>query len=156
MNFDMTTFGASRTLGQPALRQAMVIRADIGPAAEFLTTQGTTRAVFPITGGEARGQGWSARIPPGGADFAVALPDATCAIEARYCLELSDGTPVIVTNAGLMHRQPDGSYYGRTRASLEVPPGPHAALGAAVYFGTALAEAGDEDHVFIELWEALV
>jgi hypothetical protein len=156
MSFDMTTLGASRTLGLPELRRAVVIRADIGPALEFPTTQGHSRAVFPITGGEAQGIGWHARILSGSADFALALPNGDYAIDARYCLQLDDGTPVMVTNAGLMRRQPDGSFHGRTRASLEVPHGPHAALGAAVYFGTALAEAGDDAHVFIELWEAPV
>lgn len=150
----MTSLGAPRTLGPPALRRAIVIRADIGPALEFPTTEGHTRAVFPITGGEARAEGWTARILPGGADFARALPGGDYAIEARYCLELLDGTPVMVTNAGLMKRQPDGSFHGRTRASLELPPGAHAALGQAVFFGTALAPADDPDHVYIELWEA--
>ena len=69
---------------------------------------------------------------------------------------MSDGTPVMVTNAGKMVIQPDGSFFGRTRATLEVPEGPHRALGDAVYFGTALAEAGDDGHVYIELWEAPV
>lgn len=153
---DMTTLGAKMTLGQPALRSACVIRADLGPALEFLTTTGTLRAMFPIVGGEARGLGWTARILPGGADFAIGLPDGSYAIEARYCLEMSDGTPVMVTNAGKMVIQPDGSFFGRTRATLEVPEGPHRALGDAVYFGTALAEAGDDGHVYIELWEAPV
>lgn len=156
MSFDMTTLGAGRTLGKPALRSALVIRADIGQALEFPTTSGTTRAMFPITGGEAIGHGWTARIVPGGADFAFALPNGDYAIEARYCMEMSDGTPLMVTNAGVMARQPDGSFHGRTRASLEVPPGPHSALGMAVYFGTALAQADDDDHVYIELWEAPV
>jgi hypothetical protein len=148
--------GAQPGLAEPALRRAIVIRADLGPALEFATTQGTTRAVFPITGGEARGHGWQARILPGGADFALALPDGSYAIEARYCLELEDGTPVMITNAGRMVPQPDGSYLGRTRAALEVRDGPHRALGDAVFFGTALAEAGDDRHVYIELWEAPV
>ena len=68
------------------------------------------RAVFPIVDGEARGDGWSARILPGGADFAFGLPDGSYAIEARYCMMIGDGTPVLVTNAGNMARQPDGSY----------------------------------------------
>ncbi len=156
LSADMTTLGASRTLGAPMLEKACVIRADIGPALEFRTTQGTTRAVFPIIGGEAVGNGWSGRILPGGADFAIALPDGSYAIEARYCLELEDGTPVMVTNAGRMVAQADGSFLGRTRAELEVPEGPHSPLGHAVYFGTALAEAGDDDHVYIELWAAPV
>lgn len=156
MSFDMTSLGAKTTLGPPSLRSAVVIRAEIGPALEFPTSAGPTRAVFPITGGAALGQGWTARILPGGADFAILQPDGSYAIEARYAMETSDGTPIVVTNAGVMRPQPDGSFHGRTRASLEVPPGPLAALGAAVYFGTALAQAGDPDHVYIELWEAPV
>lgn len=152
----ITSLGAARRLEPPALRRAMVIRADIGPAVEFATTAGNTRAMFPITGGVARGDGWTARILPGGADFATRLPDGAYQIAARYCLELEDGTPVMVTNAGRMVPRTDGSYLGRTRAALEVPDGPHRALGDAVYFGTALAEAGDDAHVYIELWEAPV
>lgn len=148
--------GAGRALGQPMLRRAMVIRADLGAAVEFQTSQGPVRAMFPIIGGAAQGAGWRARILPGGADFAIGLPDGSYAIEARYCLEIEDGTPVMITNAGRMVPQPDGSYLGRTRAVLEVPEGPHRALGDAVYFGTALAEPGDADHVYIELWEAPV
>lgn len=153
---DMTALGAARAPGQPVLRRAIVIRADLGPAVEFATTQGTVRAMFPITGGLALGRGWTARILPGGADFALGLPDGSYAIEARYCLEMEDGTPVMITNTGRMVPQADGSYLGRTRAALEVPEGPHRALGDAVFFGTALAEAGDADHVYIELWEAPV
>lgn len=52
--------------------------------------------------------------------------------------------------------QADGSFLGRTRATLEVPEGPHRALGDTVYFGTALAEPADNDRVYIELWEASV
>ena len=152
----ITILGSSKPLDKPTLRRAVVIRADLGPAVEFATTMGITRAMFPITGGEARGIGWTARILPGGADFALGLPDGSYAIEARYCMEMSDGTTLMVTNAGKMSPQPDGSYLGRTRASLEVPQGPHAALGDAVYFGTAIALPGDQDHVFIELWEAPV
>lgn len=153
---DMTALGATTSPGQPLLRRACVIRADLGPALEFAASSGRVRAMFPIVGGIAQGCGWSARILPGGADFAVRLPDGTYEIEARYCLELQDGTPVMVTNAGRMLPQPDGSYLGRTRAALEVPDGPHRALGDAVYFGTALAQAGDDAHVYIELWEAPV
>lgn len=153
---DMTDLGATATPGQPGLRRFCAIRADIGPAVEFLTTQGTARAMFPITGGEARGDGWQARILPGGADFALLLPDGSYAIEARYMLEMADGTPMMVTNAGRMYRQPDDSYCGRTRATLEVPDGPHKALADPVLFGTAVAEAFQPDCVFVELWEAVI
>lgn len=154
--FDMTTLGAAASPGQPALRLGIAIRADLGPPVEFSTSLGTVRAVFPITGGAAIGQGWTATILPGGADVALGLPDGSYAIEARYLLQMDDGTPVMVLNAGRMYAKPDGSYEGRTRAVLEVPDGPHRALGDAVWFGTARAEAGDDDHVYIELWQALI
>lgn len=156
LSIDMTALGAGETLGIPLLRKTCVIRADIGRAVEFATTQGTVRAMFPIIGGEVLGAGWAGRVLPGGADFAFCLPDGSYAIEARYCLELEDGTSIMVTNVGKMAPQRDGSYRGRTRATLEVANGPHSAMGDAVYFGTALAEAGDADHVYIELWEAPV
>jgi hypothetical protein len=152
--FDMTALGARSSPGKPDLRLAVVIRADIGPAVEFTTTEGNRRAMFPILGGVALGLGWEATILPGGGDFALGLPDGSYAIEARYMLQMSDGTPVMVHNAGRMMARPDGSFEGRTRATLEVPAGPHSALGAVVWFGTARAEAGDDDHVFIELWAA--
>ncbi|MBC2771858.1 DUF3237 family protein [Rhizobium sp. AQ_MP] len=155
-SIDMISVGAGQTLDPPALTKACVIRADIGSAIEFKTSEGYVRAYFPIVGGEVLGKGWKGRIVPGGADFAVALADGSYAIEARYMLEMEDGTPVMVTNIGKMFPQPDGTYHGRTRASLEVPDGPHAALGKAVYFGTALAEANDQDHVYIELWQAVL
>lgn len=150
----MTALGAPVSPGVPALSRFCAIRADIGPPTEFPTTQGHTRALFPITGGEAAGAGWRADILPGGADFARLLPDGSYEIEARYVMRLDDGTSVMVLNAGRMVPQADGSYHGRTRAVLEVPPGPHAAMGAAVLFGTALAPANDLDHVYIELWQA--
>ena len=153
---DITRLGARASLGKPELRLGIVIRADLGPAVEFTTADGTRRAMFPITGGAALGHGWTAAILPGGADFAVGLPDGSYAITARYVMVMDDGTQVYVRNAGRMAARPDGGYEGRTCATLEVAAGPHAPLGSAVWFGTARAEAGDDDHVYIELWEAVV
>jgi len=148
--------GASRPLEQPKLEFRAAIRADLGPAEEFATTNGTTRAVFPITGGVLRGEGLDGEIVSGGADWALGLPDGSYAIEARYLIRLDDGTVVSITNAGRMVPQADGSYLGRTRAEFEVPAGPHDWLGKAVFFGTAMAEPDDDDHVYIELWEAVI
>ncbi len=153
---DIMRLGARASSGQPALRLGIVIRADIGPVVEFTTAQGTRRAMFPITGGEVHGRGWTATILPGGADFAVGMPDGSYAIAARYVMVMQDGTNVFVENTGRMVARSDGSYDGRTRAILEVTDGPHAALGSAVWFGTARAEAGDDDHVYIALWEAVL
>jgi hypothetical protein len=39
---------------------------------------------------------------------------------------------------------------------IEAPAGRHGWLSDAVLFGTAWAEPGDEAHVFIELWQAVI
>lgn len=151
-----TRLGAQASPGKPELRLICAIRADLGPALEFETSAGAVRAMFPIVGGEIMGPGLAGRILPGGADFAQRLPDGAYAIEARYCLELADGTPLMITNAGRMQPMADGSYQGRTRAQVDAPAGPHGWLTQAVIFGTAWAEAGDETRVFIELWQAVI
>lgn len=149
-----TDLGAPRPLNAPALEFRVAIRADIGPAQEFTTSEGTTRAFFPIKGGVFASDGLSGDILPGGADWAIHLPDGSYAIEARYLIRLQDGTVIAITNAGRMVPQANGGYLGRTRAAFEVPPGPHEWLGKAVFFGTAMSETTDEKHVYIELWEA--
>lgn len=151
-----TSLGATTTPGKPELRFVCAIRADLGQALEFETSAGAVRAMFPIVGGEITGPGLSGRILPGGADFAQRLADGAYAIEARYCLELTDGTPLMITNAGRMQPMVDGSYHGRTRAQVDAPAGPHGWLSHAVLFGTAWAEPGDETRVFIELWLAVL
>ena len=91
-----TRLGAQASPGKPELRLICAIRADLGPALEFETSAGAVRAMFPIVGGEIMGPGLAGRILPGGADFAQRLPDGAYAIEARYCLELADGTPLMM------------------------------------------------------------
>lgn len=151
-----TSLGATASPGKPELHFVCTIRADLGQALEFETSLGLVRAMFPITGGEITGPGLSGHVLPGGADFAQRLPDGAYAIEARYCVELADGTPLMITNAGRMQPMADGSYQGRTRAQVEAPAGSNGWLTHAVLFGTAWAEPGDEARVFIELWQAVL
>ena len=151
---DVTALGAPLSPGRPRLTRVCAIRADIATPTEFDTAGGHGRALFPITGGEAIGRGWTARVLPGGADCARRLPDGTYEVDARYVMAFDDGTMAMVHNAGRMTPQPDGSYHGRTKAELDITTGPHAALGDMVLFGTAFAPADDPDHVFIELWHA--
>ena len=146
--------GAKMEMAKPELTHRLSIRADIAPSLEFATHHGTTRAMFPITGGQVLGDGFTGIILPGGADFARALPDGSYEIEARYCIRFDDGTPVMIVNAGRMYPRPDGSFVGRTRASFETPTGRFDWLSDGVFFGTALSESEEDKHIFIELWQA--
>lgn len=146
--------GAKAALAQPELTFATAIRAEIAAPLVIGQVDGAVREIFPITGGEARGPLITGRVVPGGADWALRRADGSYRIEAKYCIELTDGTLITVVNAGRMWPQPDGSFSGRTKAEIEVGPGPHEALGDMIFFGTALAEAGRDDAVFIELYRA--
>ncbi len=153
---DITALGATASPGRPQLERLCAIRAEIGTPTEFDTSRGHGSAFFPITGGVALAARWRAEIVPGGADFARRLQDGSYEVEARYLLQLEDGTSILVRNSGRMVSQPDGSYHGRTHAELEVPSGPHEALADMVLFGTAFSPADAPEHVFIELWHAAI
>lgn len=49
------------------------------------------RRLIPILGGEASGDGWHARVVPGGADFQLVITDKLAQLDARYCLETDAG-----------------------------------------------------------------
>jgi len=108
--FDMSTLGAAETLGPPKLSKACVIRADIGPALEFATTQGTTRAMFPIVGGEARGNGWrsvSLQLPNARRAASTALSTSAAdpsEIMAKACSVAGLITSQSLTATGATHR----------------------------------------------------
>jgi hypothetical protein len=56
------------------------------------------RRLIPILGGEAVGDGWRARVLPGGADFQLVITDTLAELDARYCLETDAGELIYVQN----------------------------------------------------------
>jgi hypothetical protein len=61
-------------------------------------TAGGRRRVIAITGGEAQGEGWTARVLPGGADYQKVVSDTRAELEAHYVLETDAGDLVYVRN----------------------------------------------------------
>jgi Protein of unknown function (DUF3237) len=59
------------------------------------------RRVIPITGGTATGNGWTARVLSGGADFQLIVNDHVAELDARYCLETDGGDLIFVQNRAL-------------------------------------------------------
>ncbi|HSV58905.1 MAG TPA: DUF3237 domain-containing protein [Variovorax sp.] len=56
------------------------------------------RRVVPILGGSAQGQGWQARVLPGGSDFQLIASDTLSYLDARYGLETDAGDLIYVQN----------------------------------------------------------
>ncbi|GGX33028.1 UPF0311 protein [Pigmentiphaga litoralis] len=64
------------------------------------TTCGVRRLV-PIIGGTAVGDGWRARVLPGGADVQRVVNDRLAELDARYVLELDGGDLIYVHNRAI-------------------------------------------------------
>jgi hypothetical protein len=65
------------------------------------------RRLIPILGGEATGDGWRARVLPGGADFQLVVRDTLAELDARYVLETDGGDFVYVRNRAIRSGPPE-------------------------------------------------
>lgn len=131
----------------------------IGPSAHGL------RRIVPIRGGEVTGPLLQGKVVPGGADWQFVRPDGVLQIEAKYTLQATDGTLIMVTNRGLRHGPPDvieklargeavdpSLYYFRTSAEFEAPlDSKHAWLNRALFIGVAQRTAAAAIIKFHEL-----
>jgi hypothetical protein len=65
------------------------------------------RRVIPILGGEVQGQGWTARVLPGGADFQLILNPRMAELDARYAIETDGGDLIFVQNRAVRTAAPE-------------------------------------------------
>jgi Protein of unknown function (DUF3237) len=83
-----------------------------------LSTQGQRR-IIPITGGTVRGR-IHGKVLAGGADFQIIVSPTTADLDARYVLELDDGSHVYVHNSALRRGSPED--VAKLVAGQAVPP----------------------------------
>ena len=92
----------TETLPPPSLEHVCDLAVTIAPPVEVGPTVSGLRRMIPITGGVVRGPRINGRVLPGGADFQLILGEGTQAhLDARYVIELDDGTRVFVQNTAL-------------------------------------------------------
>ena len=128
---------------------ALEVHATVAPPLQIGQTPQGLQRVVPITGGSVHGPRFRGRVVAGGADWQVERPDGVLEAEARYELELDDGTLVSVLNRGLRRAEPDvmrrlaagelvdpAEYYFRTTPTFRAPAGPHEWLNQSVFIGT--------------------
>ena len=80
------------------LRHFADLFVEIGRPIEVGLTPRGHRRMIPITGGGARGHGWTARVLPGGADYQVIVNETRAELEAHYVLETDGGDRIYVRN----------------------------------------------------------
>lgn len=90
------------TLPPPRLEHVCDLAVTIAPPVEVGQTVAGLRRMIPITGGVVKGPHLNGRVLAGGADFQLILAGGTQAhLDARYVIELDDGTRVFVQNTAL-------------------------------------------------------
>ena len=98
------------TVGAPVL---------LGPVA------GGMRGIVPISGGAFDGPRLRGTVLPMGADWALLQPDGSAHVDARYLLQMDDGTFVGIRNRGFCRPVPgqEGVYAGQSTPEFEAPEG---------------------------------
>jgi len=95
------------SIAAPALEHFADLRVEVGVPQVLGSSQRGLRRVVPITGGEATGHGWRARVLPGGSDFQLIVSDTLSELDARYGLETDAGDLIYVHNSAMRSALPE-------------------------------------------------
>lgn len=138
------------TLPPPQLEHLCDLAVTIAPPVEVGATPAGLRRMIPITGGTVTGPRMNGQVLAGGADFQLILGGGTQAhLDARYVIELDDGSRVFVQNTALrvaslensqriMNGQPvnPDEVYFRCQPQLETAAPQWAWLNDSQFIGT--------------------
>lgn len=94
-------------LAAPHLRLFADLSVEVGEPQQVGAGVRGTRRVIPIVGGQVRGEGWSARVLPGGADFQLIVNPGYAELDARYVIETDGGDLVYVQNHAIRCGAPE-------------------------------------------------
>lgn len=94
-------------IATPSLRFFADLSVRVDSPQQVGATLHGTRRVIPIVGGQVRGDGWSARVLPGGADFQLIVHAGYAELDARYVLETDGGDLVYVQNQAVRRGAPE-------------------------------------------------
>jgi hypothetical protein len=85
----------------PQLEFFATLSVQVATAHEVGPTPAGNRRVIPILGGRVQGDGWAARVLPGGADFQAIVTPTLAQLDARYVLETDAGEMIYVCNRAI-------------------------------------------------------
>ena len=154
------------TLPAPQLEHVCDLAVTISAPIEVGLTPAGLRRMIPITGGTVTGPRLNGKVMAGGADFQLILNGGTQAhLDARYVMELDDGSRVFVQNTALrvaslensqriMHGQPvdPSAVYFRCQPKMEATAPQWAWLSESQFIGTGRRAP---DGVFLSFYRVL-
>ena len=94
-------------LAAPTLRFFADLSVEVGTPQQVGAVVRGTRRVIPIVGGQVQGDGWTARVLPGGADFQLIVHPGYAELDARYVLETDGGDLLYVQNQAVRSGPPE-------------------------------------------------
>ena len=94
-------------LPTPELKFFADLSVEVDKPQEVGATVHGKRRVIPILGGQAQGQGWTARVLHGGADFQMIVNETLAELDARYVLETDAGDLIFVQNRAVRTASPE-------------------------------------------------
>ena len=94
-------------LPTPALNFFADLSVLVDKPQEVSQTHHGVRRLIPILGGQVQGQGWSARVLPGGADFQLIVNERMAELDARYTIETDGGDLIFVQNHAVRTAAPE-------------------------------------------------
>ncbi len=112
-------------LSTPSLNFFADLSVQVDKPQEVGQTHHGMRRLIPILGGQVQGQGWTARVLPGGADFQLIVNERMAELDARYTIETDAGDLIFVQNHAVRTAVPE--VMARLVRGEPVPP-------EAVYF----------------------
>ena len=80
-------------LPTPTLRFFADLSVQVDKPQEVGQTHHGVRRLIPILGGQVQGEGWTARVLPGGADFQLIVNERMAELDARYTIETDGAKP---------------------------------------------------------------
>jgi hypothetical protein len=95
------------SLPTPELKFFADLSVQVDKPQEVGVTVHGQRRVIPILGGDVQGQGWTARVLRGGADFQMIVNQGLAELDARYVLETDAGDLIFVLNRAVRTASPD-------------------------------------------------
>lgn len=151
-------------LPAPQLELFGHLSVEVATPIEIGAVNGGRRRIIPILGGELRGPQVSGRVLHAGADFQLVQNDGVADLDARYVLELDDGTKVFVANRALRRASPEVTeqlvrgeavdpalVYFRCLPRFEVAEGRWRWLAESLFVGTGVRRPDRVEMAFYRL-----
>ena len=94
-------------LDEPTFRFFADLQVEVATPLHIGATTNGQRRLVAINGGTARGEGWQARVLPGGTDYQRIVNERLAELDARYVLETDAGDLIYVQNRALRSGPPE-------------------------------------------------